>query len=85
MGFATPCTSGVYMGLVIHLLSQTNHMRQKEHMLSGTKGASTVQIPGSPRVSTTNMGLLWGHRALQPKGTALDNPYLAFLSLANPH
>ena len=31
-------------------------------MLLGTKGASTVRIPGSPTVPTPNMALLWDHR-----------------------
>lgn len=42
-GSATLCSPGVCMSLVTHLLSQTT---------GGTRGASTVQIPGSRTVPT---------------------------------
>lgn len=84
MSFATPCSSGMHMSLVTHLLPQTKHRRQKEHMPSGNKGVSTVQIPGSSSVPTPNMGLLWGHRARKPKDTALDCLYSLFSVLLTP-
>lgn len=55
---AIPCSSGVYMSLVIHL-HQINHRRQKEHMPLGTRGVSTIQISYTSTVPTPNMGLLW--------------------------
>lgn len=53
-------------------------------MPASTKGASTIQISGSPRVFTPNVGLLQWHRALQLRDTVLDSQYLLFLSHANP-
>lgn len=58
---------------------------QERYMPACTNRASTIQIPGSPIVSTPIMGLLWWHRALQPKGTVVDSPYLPFLSPASSH
>jgi hypothetical protein len=64
--FATPCSSSVYVNMVAHLLLQMHHIRQKELVTSGRSHNHSGSR--EPKNSHPNTGVLWGHRALEPKG-----------------